>query len=184
MKHFTFFLFQEITMFHLTCGLLIINEDLQYSSCGFSSLAGNTTSNAMHSWQWWYIAVSTLVFSDLSMCYDRCIVDCLIGALSCVCGWVCWCGCKVHCRRWHTWGGFQKGRRRFFHTLHFYPQKVAFFAYITPKISAPFYFVCYPIHSQIFIAIHTVVCPAAPVPAGRPGGPGPRRKFCPPNQDP
>jgi len=42
---FHFFLFQKITMFHFACGLLIINEDLQYariifSSCRFSSVTG------------------------------------------------------------------------------------------------------------------------------------------------
>jgi len=31
MKHFTLFLFQKITMFHFACGLLIINENLQYA---------------------------------------------------------------------------------------------------------------------------------------------------------
>jgi len=67
MKHFTFFLFQKITMFHFACGLLIINEDVQYALQELFFLPGdfrplqapiNTTSNTMHSS---YIPVGMLV---------------------------------------------------------------------------------------------------------------------------
>ena len=74
MKHFTFFLFQKITMFHFACGLLIINEDFTVRTHYFIILedfrplhaAINTKSNAIHSGQF-RVVISVDVSTCISM---------------------------------------------------------------------------------------------------------------------
>jgi len=141
---FHYFLFQKITMFHFACGLLIINEDLQYariifSSCRFSSITGTYKYNLQcHAFMVYSREhVGNVVYS---CAYDpgfnnrlgahwripssnSCVVDCVIGRHFVVCVCVCVNVVKKGRLQEVTRRERQKGRKRFFHTLHFYLKK-------------------------------------------------------------